>query len=107
MIDYGPANFDNRHRIAVSGIWEVPFARNLHGPAKAILDGWELAPILTARTGAPYSIYDFTNDEFVATRVAADQVLPVTGGRTNTGQTLVRTISRFIISPTTRWTKAI
>jgi outer membrane receptor protein involved in Fe transport len=84
-IDYGPANFDNRHRIAVSGIWEVPFARNLHGPAKAILDGWELAPILTARTGAPYSIYDFTNDEYVATRVAADQVLPVTGGRTNIG----------------------
>jgi outer membrane receptor protein involved in Fe transport len=78
-IDYGPSNFDNRHRIAISAIWEVPFARSLHGPAKQILDGWELAPIFTARTGAPYTIYDITNDNYVYTRVAADQVIPVSG----------------------------
>jgi hypothetical protein len=84
-VDYGPAQFDNRHRIAISGIWEVPFARGLHGPARSILDGWELAPIFTARTGAPYSIYDFTNDYYVGTRIAADQLLPTTGGRTATG----------------------
>ena len=84
-IDYGPAEFDNRHRIAISGIWDVPFARGLHGPAKAILDGWEFAPIFTARTGAPYSIYDLSNDDYVYTRVAANQVLPASGGRTATG----------------------
>jgi len=84
-VDYGNAQFDNRHRIAVSGIWDVPFTHSLQGPAKAILDGWEFAPILTARTGAPYTIYDITNDEYVYTRVAANQVLPTTGGRTATG----------------------
>ncbi len=81
-VDYGPAQFDNRHRVAISGIWEVPFARNLHGPARAILNGWEFAPIFTARTGAPYSIYDLTNDDYVATRIASNQVIPTTGGRT-------------------------
>lgn len=75
-LDYGDAEFDNRHRVAVSAIWAVPFARHLHGVAKAILDGWELAPILTARTGAPYSIYDITNDVNVYTRLMYPGSLP-------------------------------
>jgi hypothetical protein len=84
-VDYGPAQFDNRHRIAISGIWDVPFTRELHGVAKSVLDGWEFAPIFTARTGAPYTIYDLSNDDYVATRVAANQVLPTTGSRIPTG----------------------
>jgi outer membrane receptor protein involved in Fe transport len=76
-LDYGNAYFDNRHRVALSAIYELPFARGMHGVAKAVLDGWEFTPIFTARTGAPYTIYDFTNDNYVATRVAADQVIPV------------------------------
>ena len=78
-VDYGNSYFDNRHRIAISAIWRVPFAHGMTGVRKALLDGWEFAPVFTARTGAPYSIYDFTNDNAVATRVAANQVLPVNG----------------------------
>ena len=79
MVDYGNSYFDNRHRIAVSAIYAPPFAHGLRGPARAILDGWEFAPVFTARTGAPYTIYDITNDNFLYTRVAANQVLPVNG----------------------------
>jgi len=79
MVDYGNANFDNRHRIAVSAVYNIPFARELHGFAKKALDGWELAPIFTARTGAPYTIYDITNDNYIYTRVAATQAIPVNG----------------------------
>jgi hypothetical protein len=83
MVDYGPAQFDNRHRIAVSGIWDVPFTRSLHGAAKAILGGWELAPIFTARTGAPYTIYDVNNCLcYSVPRVATNGVVPTTGSRT-------------------------
>jgi len=82
-VDYGPAQFDNRHRIAISGIWDIPFTRGLHGAAKSILGGWELAPIFTARTGAPYTIYDLNNCLcYVYPRIASNQVLPTTGGRT-------------------------
>jgi hypothetical protein len=70
--DYGSSNFDNRHRVAISAIWDVPFARGMHGAAKYVLDGWEFAPIFTARTGAPYTIYDITNDNFIYTRVAVN-----------------------------------
>ncbi len=79
MVDYGNANFDNRHRIAVSAVYNISFARELHGFAKKALDGWELAPIFTARTGAPYTIYDITNDNYIYTRVAATQAIPVNG----------------------------
>lgn len=87
MVDYGPAAFDNRHRIAVAAIWDVPLGRNMHGAAKYVLGGWELAPIFTARTGSPYTIYDISNDNYVYTRVAANQVLPVNGnvGRVSNG----------------------
>lgn len=82
MVDYGSAQFDNRHRIALSAVYDVPFARNLHGFAKKALDGWELAPVLTARTGAPYTIYDITNDNYIYTRVAATQAIPINGNLT-------------------------
>lgn len=88
MVDWGNAAFDNRHRIAISAVWLVPFAKNLKGFAGKALDGWEFAPIFTARTGSPYSIYDVTNDSYIATRVAATQVIPVNGNlaRVNAGQ---------------------
>jgi hypothetical protein len=79
MNDYSSAQFDNRHRVALTAVYDVPFARGMHGVAKKVLDGWEFAPLLTARTGAPYTIYDLTNDNYIATRVAADQVIPVNG----------------------------
>jgi hypothetical protein len=75
-IDKGSSQFDNRHRIAVAGIWDIPFAKNTHGIAKSVLDGWELAPILTARTGAPYTIYDITNTNYIYTRVVLNQAMP-------------------------------
>lgn len=86
MVDYGNSEFDNRHRIAIGAIYAIPYAHGLKGPAKYLLDGWELAPVFTARTGAPYTIYDLTNDNFIVTRVAANQVIPVNGNEfTNLG----------------------
>jgi len=79
MVDYGNSEFDNRHRIALSAIYAIPFAHNTKGFTRALLDGWELAPVLTARTGAPYTIYDLTNTNYIYTRVAANQVIPVNG----------------------------
>ena len=69
MLDKGDAQFDNRHRIAVSGIWLVPFAKNTTGVVKQVLDGWAFAPIFTARTGNPYTIFDCTNGTTVCIRM--------------------------------------
>jgi len=60
-LDYGNSDFDVRHRIALSGVWDVPFAKNMKGVGNQILGGWSFAPILTAHTGLPYTIYDCSN----------------------------------------------
>jgi len=75
-VDKGSSQFDNRHRIAVSAIYQIPLFRNRRRILKAVAGGWELAPVLTARTGAPFTIYDLTNDNFLTTRVVLDQPAP-------------------------------
>jgi hypothetical protein len=61
MLDKGSSDFDIRQRISMAAIWDIPAFRTGKGLAHQILGGWELAPIFTARTGSPYSIFDSTN----------------------------------------------
>jgi outer membrane receptor protein involved in Fe transport len=60
-LDYGSSDFDIRHRFVSSGIWQIPFARDTEGWRKQVLDGWQLTYIYTARTGAPFTVFDCTN----------------------------------------------
>jgi hypothetical protein len=51
--------FDRTHRIASSGIWEVPlgrgrkFAANLPKPADFLLGGWQIGAIVAIQSGGP------------------------------------------------------
>ena len=60
-VDYGNSYLDIRKRFALQAIWDIPFGKHTHGIAKQVLDGWEVAPIFTAETGTPFTIYDCTN----------------------------------------------
>lgn len=83
-LDYGPADYDVRHRFVGSLIWQVPFARNTDGVAKALLEGWTITGIFNARTGTPFTIFDGANANFSAPRLVANGPLHVhvtdTGG---------------------------
>ncbi len=57
-LDYGNADFDARHRVAISAVWALPYANGKHGFAKQVLNGWELAPIITAHTGNPFTVFN-------------------------------------------------
>ncbi|MBI3485026.1 MAG: TonB-dependent receptor, partial [Acidobacteria bacterium] len=57
-LDRGSADFDIRHRFVFSGIWEIPFAKNMKGPGYYILNGWTLTPIFAAATGTPFTVFD-------------------------------------------------
>ncbi len=63
-LDYGNADFDVRHRASVTAIWSIPFAKNTSGVTRRILDGWQVAPIFSAQTGNPFTIFDCTNIAF-------------------------------------------
>ncbi|HYG97684.1 MAG TPA: carboxypeptidase regulatory-like domain-containing protein [Terriglobales bacterium] len=59
-LDRGNADFDVRHRVVVSALWETPWLRNDRGIAGQILGGWSFAPIFSANTGSPFSVFDCT-----------------------------------------------
>ncbi|GAC1625174.1 MAG: hypothetical protein NVS9B13_20340 [Candidatus Acidiferrum sp.] len=86
-VDYGNSYLDIRKRFTLEAVWDVPFARNTHGVAKWILDGWTIAPIVTAETGSPNSLFDCTNALTVcpyAFNAAGTPGLPTQGHAINT-----------------------
>jgi hypothetical protein len=59
IADYnkGLSDFDVRHNWVLNFTWEIPFARGLAGPSKAILDGWQLSGIAQVRSGNPLTVF--------------------------------------------------
>ena len=55
--DYGPADFDIRHRIVVSSSYELPFMRG-----NRWLGGWTVNSIISWNTGAPIGVFDGATD---------------------------------------------
>ncbi|HET9180198.1 MAG TPA: TonB-dependent receptor [Terriglobia bacterium] len=61
---------DQRHRFALSGIWQLAYANRLPRASRMIFGGWETSGVLVAQTGQPYSGYvdfDLNNDGNAAT----------------------------------------
>jgi len=63
QLDWGSSDFDVRNRIVVSPIWETPWFKSGRGPVRQALGGWTLVGIITARSGIPFSVFDYTYDE--------------------------------------------
>ena len=55
-LDWGSSDFDVRHRLTVTPIYQIPFFKDGRGVGHQMLGGWTLVGIFTARTGAPFSI---------------------------------------------------
>ncbi|HLJ18140.1 MAG TPA: TonB-dependent receptor [Bryobacteraceae bacterium] len=47
---------DQRHRFVAGYVWELPFAKNLHGLAGVVADGWALNGIITFASGNPFHV---------------------------------------------------
>jgi hypothetical protein len=65
------SEFDIRNRFVVSYVYEIPFARGMHGWRKQLLDGWSQSGIFSAQSGLPTTI------------LAAPITLCATGGPTS------------------------
>ena len=56
-LEYGPAEFDVKHRFVASAVWQLPYGRGRQYGSSAsraldaVFGGWELSPIITAQTG--------------------------------------------------------
>ncbi len=55
-LDYGPSDFDLKHRFVTSFVYRIPGLRSENGLVKSITSGWQLDGILTLQTGLPFSV---------------------------------------------------
>ncbi len=55
-LEYGNSDVDIRNRGVVSGNYELPFGKNLHGITGALGKGWQANTILVWETGEPFTI---------------------------------------------------
>jgi Carboxypeptidase regulatory-like domain/TonB dependent receptor len=51
--DRAVSGFDVTQRFVQTILYDVPFFRGFHGPAKYLLDGWQVSTIVTAQSGFP------------------------------------------------------
>jgi hypothetical protein len=55
-LNRGPSSFDSPRVFTLAAIYEFPFARNDRGMKRALLGGWNLAPLVTMRDGFPFTV---------------------------------------------------
>jgi hypothetical protein len=51
----GPSDFDVRHNLNISGLWDLPFLRNRKDFVGKAFGGWQVDGILTWHTGFPWT----------------------------------------------------
>ena len=69
--EYGPSDYDTRHRLVASGLWDLPILPHGKGLMKSIFGGWQLGGILTAYSGFPWTpITGFQNSVASVTSAA-------------------------------------
>ena len=58
--EWARSNFDVRHRVAISGGWQLPFGPDRRwlktGTAATYLGNWDVYFVLTAQTGRPFTV---------------------------------------------------
>ena len=55
-IYWGPSNFDRRHVVSISYIYDLPFWRNPTNLLQNVLGGWQISGATFMRTGTPFTI---------------------------------------------------
>jgi hypothetical protein len=61
-LNYGPSDFDRRHRFVTSFVYELPGIGGGSRLARTLLQRWQVNGILTLQTGTPFSIVDIPNN---------------------------------------------
>jgi hypothetical protein len=54
--DYGNSNWDIRHRVVATFVYEVPFFANANAVVKTVLGGWQANGIVAIRGGLPFNV---------------------------------------------------
>ncbi len=53
--EYGPSDYDARHRVTATALWELPHVHSGNALVQAAANGWQINGIATYHTGFPYT----------------------------------------------------
>jgi len=91
---YGPQYFDYKFTYTQTFLWSDPFFRSQKGILGHLLGGWQIAPIFTARSGAPEPVYTLnSNESFGETQTGGTLDGAVLGAKFTGGNTAVYNIN--------------
>ena len=76
QLDYGPADFNIKHRFVVSYSYDLPFMKG-----NRWLGGWSLNGIVTAQSGVPFSPFDLSGQDANKDGVPNDRTAFVGSGQ--------------------------
>jgi len=62
--DWGVSSLDQTQRLMLNTVYELPLGKNLPGPARKLVAGWEIGVIFSAASGGPLGISAATNNTF-------------------------------------------
>ena len=54
--DYGPSEFDHKHRFVLSYVWQLPTMKRQKALVQNLLGGWQLSGLMQAQTGRPLTV---------------------------------------------------
>jgi hypothetical protein len=74
--EWGPSDYDTRHRVTVSGVYELPHIHSDRFLVKAVANGWQVNGIMTYHTGFPWTPVTF-NLQTVPNQIGAAPAGPV------------------------------
>ena len=63
--NYGPSDFDRRHRFVTSFVYDVPKLVSDSNSTRVVLNNWQLNGIVTLQTGTPFSIVDIVGNNII------------------------------------------
>jgi hypothetical protein len=63
--NFGPSDFDRRHRFVTSFVYDLPKFEAESGFVKTLLNDWQMAGILTLQSGLPFSVIDNPNNNII------------------------------------------
>ncbi len=53
--EWGPSDYDVRHRFTFSGLWDIPGTRGEHHVLNVLTNGWQINGVYTFHTGFPFT----------------------------------------------------
>ncbi len=56
QLESAPSSFDHRNRFTANAVYDLPIARGSNGLMQAALAGWRASGLLTAQSGAPFTV---------------------------------------------------